>query len=60
MKAREKNRLYRVWHTGKKTCSKFDEKEIEEVYASSVKQAKDIVAQKYPDHRITSAWLVEK
>ncbi|HOM02501.1 MAG TPA: hypothetical protein PLH43_06700 [Acetivibrio sp.] len=60
MKAGERNRLYRVWHTDKKTCSKFDTKEIEEVHASSIKEAKKIVAEMYPDHRVTSAWLVQK
>ncbi|MFZ5985580.1 MAG: hypothetical protein ACOYWZ_00425 [Bacillota bacterium] len=60
MKARDKKKLYRVWHTDKKTCSKFDEKQSEEVSASSVKEAKEIVQKMYPGHRITSAWLVEK
>ncbi|GAE90107.1 hypothetical protein [Acetivibrio straminisolvens] len=60
MKTKEKNRLYRVWHTDKKTCSKFDTKEIEEVHASSIKEAKKIVSEMYPDHRVTSAWLVQK
>ena len=57
---KESRRLYRVWHTDKKTCSKFDTKENEAVYASTVKEAKEIVQKKYPGHRITSAWLVEK
>ncbi|HHV28363.1 hypothetical protein [Acetivibrio mesophilus] len=60
MESKEKNRLYRVWHTDKKTCSKFDTKEIEEVHASSIKEAKKIVTEMYPDHRVTSAWLVQK
>lgn len=60
MCAKENKRLYRVWHTDKKICSKFDVKENEEVFASTVRAAKQIVQEKYPDHRITSAWLVEK
>ncbi|HPD00594.1 MAG TPA: hypothetical protein PLA01_04505 [Acetivibrio sp.] len=60
MKVKDRNRLYRVWHTDKKTCSKFDGKEIEEVFATSVKEAKEKVLQKYPAHRVTSAWLIEK
>lgn len=60
MCAKENKKLYRVWHTDKKTCSKFDKKENEEVYASSVKEAKKLVSEKFPNHRITSAWLVEK
>jgi hypothetical protein len=57
MKVKDRNRLYRVWHTDKKTCSEFDGKEIEEVFATSVKEAKEKVLQKYPAHRVTSAWL---
>lgn len=60
MQTKDRKRMYRVWHTEKKTCSKFDNKEIDEVSAASVKEAKQIIQEKYPEHRITSAWLVEK
>lgn len=60
MKERKRARLYRVWHTDKKNCSKFDEKQIEKVTASNVKEAKQKVLEMFPGHRVTSVWLVEK
>jgi hypothetical protein len=52
--------LYRVWHTDKKICSKFDEKQISKVTASNVKEAKQKVLEMFPGHRVTSVWLIEK
>jgi hypothetical protein len=60
MQEKERKRVYRVWHTEKKNCSKFDQKEIEEVVAANIKGARQIVQEKFPTHRITSVWLVEK
>ncbi|TYQ16833.1 UNVERIFIED_CONTAM: hypothetical protein Cloal_3408 [Acetivibrio alkalicellulosi] len=60
MKEKERSRLYRVWHTQKKNCSKFDTKEIQKVNASNVREAKEKVQEMFPEHRITSVWLVEK
>ncbi|MDQ2086373.1 hypothetical protein RBH29_08015 [Herbivorax sp. ANBcel31] len=60
MKERKRSRLYRVWHTDKKSCSKFDEKEVDKVNASNVKEAKEKAREMFPGHRVTSVWLVEK
>ncbi|NLL06106.1 MAG: hypothetical protein GX270_10070 [Clostridiaceae bacterium] len=60
MQEKARKKRYRVWHTEKKNCSKFDTKEIEEVTASSIKQARQIVQEMFPTHRITSVWLIEK
>lgn len=60
MQEKERKKMYRVWHTEKKNCSKFDTKEINEVSAANLKEAKQIVQEMFPTHRITSAWLVEK
>lgn len=60
MKERKRTRLYRVWHTDKKICSKFDEKQISKVTASNVKEAKQKVLEMFPGHRVTSVWLIEK
>lgn len=60
MQGKERKKVYRVWHTEKKNCSKFDQKEINEVSASNIKEAKQIVQEMFPSHRITSVWLVEK
>jgi len=44
MKDKERTRLYRVWHTDKKNLlESLNTKEIEEVRASSIKEAKKIV-----------------
>jgi hypothetical protein len=51
---------YRVWHTEKKNCSKFDTKEKTEIFAANIKQAKETVQIMFPDHRITSCWLITK
>ncbi|AEV70468.1 hypothetical protein [Acetivibrio clariflavus] len=60
MQGKVKKKVYRVWHTEKKNCSKFDTKEIEEVCASNIKEARQIVKEMYPSHRVTSVWLIEK
>ncbi|WP_010681092.1 hypothetical protein [Acetivibrio cellulolyticus] len=60
MQEKVRKKVYRVWHTEKKNCSKFDTKEIEEVSAANIKEAKQIVQDKFPAHRITSVWLIEK
>lgn len=54
------NKLYRAWHTDKKTCSKFDTKEKTEVEAKNLAEAKTKVQAMFPDHRITACWLIEK
>ena len=60
VKERKRTRMYRVWHTDKKICSKFDEKQISKVTASNVKEAKQKVLEMFPGHRVTSVWLIEK
>ena len=39
--------MYRVWHTDKKICSKFDEKQISKVTASNVKEARQKVLEMF-------------
>lgn len=51
---------YRVWHTEKKNCSKFDTKQKTEVEATTIKQAKMKVQVMFPTHRISSCWLITK
>ena len=51
---------YRVWHTEKKNCSKFDEKQKTEVTATTIKNAKITVQDMFPTHRITACWLISK
>jgi hypothetical protein len=51
---------YRVWHTEKKNCSKFDTKEKTEVTATTIRHAKTIVKIMFPTHRISSCWLITK
>lgn len=53
-------RGYRVWHTDKKHCSKFDEKTVTEVSAISIIKAREIVQNMFPSHRISTCWLIEK
>lgn len=51
---------YRVWHTEKKNCSKFDTKEKTEVTATTIKKAKEIVQTMFPNHRISTCWLITR
>lgn len=60
MQDKVRKKVYRVWHTEKKNCSKFDTKEIEEVGAANIKEARQKVQDMFPAHRITSVWLIEK
>jgi hypothetical protein len=53
-------KTYRVWHTNKKWCTKYDEKESTELTAQNMAKARETVQGRYPDHRITSVVLVQK
>ena len=60
MKKTKRTKMYRVWYTDKKICSKFDEKQVEKVSASNVKEARQKVSDMFPGNRVTSVWLIEK
>lgn len=51
---------YRVWHTNKKHCGKFDTKEKTEVEAKNLKEARIKVQNMFPGHRISTVWLITK
>lgn len=51
---------YRVWHTDKKICSKFDTKEKTEVEAKNLADARAKVKAMFPTHRVSACWLIEK